>query len=209
MFKLVPVFAIAAIAAFGNPTINDAAVDTGSAPAGASSAQDFVIDGLHSSVLFRVQHLKAAPFYGRFNAIEGRFCVDPEDLDESFFEVTIPVDSVDTANEKRDDHLKSGDFFAAKEFPKITLKSTAVEKAGADRYTVTADLTLRGETHPVTVDVVHTGTAEISERFGLRCGYEATFTFDRTRFGMDFYADQGVLGTDVKVTVAVEGMLPK
>ncbi|MEO0481270.1 MAG: YceI family protein [Planctomycetota bacterium] len=174
-----------------------------------ADGQRFQIDPSHSTVLFRVQHLKSAPFYGRFNEISGEFTIDSEDPENSSLQVTIPVASIDSNNGKRDEHLRSSDFFSAKEFDTITLRSTSVEKASEESYRVTGELTLRGETRELVFVVNHTGTAELSPNFGLRSGYETTFTIDRTDYGMDYYAEQGVLGKDVQITVAIEGMIPR
>ena len=174
----------------------------------ARAAQEFEIDPTHSSVLFRIDHLQAARFWGRFNAIEGGFRFDPEAPDESFVRITIPVDGVDTGNENRDRHLKSQDFFSAVEFPDITFESTKIERVGEDAYRVTGDLTIRGQTKEITAGAQHTGTADVNPRFGLRSGYEATFEIDRTEFGVSWGAENDMLGRVVRIVIALEGKLP-
>ncbi len=173
------------------------------------SAQEFVIDGGHSSVLYRIKHLSASPFWGRFNEVSGSLRVDDDKLDESFIRVEVPTASVDSNDENRDKHLRSQDFFAAKEFPKLTFESSKIEKTGDDTYRVTGDLTLRGKSKELTFEAKHTGTAKVMDRFGLRCGYEATLEFDRTEFGITYGAKGGVLGETVRVVIAIEGKLPK
>lgn len=194
---LLTVGALAAL--FSAPTLTDAEART------LADGEVFQIDAAHSSVLFKVTHLSVAPFYGRFNALEGSFRVDSKSPENSMFEVRIPADSIDSNNERRDGHLKSPDFFAAKEHPTITLKSTKVEKKADDVYRVTADLTIRGKTESIEFDAHHSGTAKVNDTFGLRSGYHATFTIDRTKFGVNYAANSKVLSNDVEITVAVEG----
>jgi polyisoprenoid-binding protein YceI len=162
------------------------------------------IDPVHSSAVFRVIHLEAAAFWGRFNDISGQLAIDAKDLEHSSIAVTIRTDSVDTGNDDRDKHLRSQDFFAATEFPEATFASTKIEAAGADRYRVTGDLELRGTKKSITFEAVHTGTAEVSKRFGKRSGYEATFEIDRTDFGISYGAADGALGKLVRLIIAVE-----
>jgi polyisoprenoid-binding protein YceI len=92
-------------------------------------ADTFKIDPVHSSVIFSIKHLGVTDFYGRFNDVSGTVVFDKADPSKSSVEVTVPVESVDTKNEKRDQHLKSPDFFNAKQFPMIIFKSE-VETSG-------------------------------------------------------------------------------
>ena len=167
-------------------------------------AEAWKIDPGHSSAIFRVQHLKAAPFYGRFNSISGSFSLG--EGDGAMVEVEIATDSVDSGNVQRDKHLKNTDFFSAKEFPKLTFKSKSMKKVGADEYEVVGDLTLRGKTREIQVMAQHTGTAEVHPRFGKRTGVETTFTIDRSDFGIDYGLEGDVLGDEVRITIALEGM---
>lgn len=177
-------------------------------PAVKRTAEELEVDGAHSSALFRVQHMGAAPFWGQFTEISGRLKIDDDHLDESFVRVEIPTESVETRAADRDRHLKGQDFFSAKEFPALTFESKKVEKAGKGRYRISGDLTLRGKTKAVTLDAEHTGTAEISPRFGLRSGYEATFEIDRTDYGINYGADNGALGKTVRIVIALECKRP-
>ena len=158
-----------------------------------------------SSALFRIKHLDAAYFYGRFNEITGTFKVDDQDLDKSYVRIEIPTESVDSNNEARDKHLKSQDFFSAKEFPTITFKSTKIEKVGDDSYKVTGELTFRGVTKTITFGAQHTGTGEVNPRFGLRSGYEATLEIKRSEFGVKYGLEGSVLADAVRLIVALEG----
>lgn len=169
--------------------------------------QTFAIDPGHSSAVFRVMHLGTSPFWGRFNEVTGEIAIDADDLKNSSVKVEIPVGSIDTNNEQRDGHLKSAEFFSAREFPTLTFVSTKIVRKKDDLFHITGDLTLRGKTKEVTVPAQYFGTNEINERFGTRTGWEAQFELDRTDFGINYGAENNVLGTTVEVTLALEGVL--
>ncbi len=176
-----------------------------SAPlAGTALAAPYTVDNSHSSVLFKVSHFGIAPFWGRFNKVEGTFDFDPANASASKLSFSIDVNSIFTAEKKRDDHLKSPDFFSAKQFPRITFVSTAV-KAGAkpNTYAVTGDITIRGTKKTITVELTKTG--EGKDPYGAeRVGFEGSFTINRLDYGVSFAPDG--LGKDVTVLIAVEGV---
>ncbi|GJM25274.1 MAG: polyisoprenoid-binding protein [Phycisphaerae bacterium] len=165
-------------------------------------ADEYTIDGGHSSILFRVMHKKSAPFYGRFNAVSGTFSIDA-DPSKSSFDVTVKTDSIDSNNKKRDGHLKSPDFFNALEFPTLSFKSTKVEAGKEGALKVTGDLTCHGVTKSITIDVAITGSNEGPR--GASKGIETIFTIKRSEFGMSYGLEGGMLGDDVKIIVALEG----
>jgi polyisoprenoid-binding protein YceI len=169
----------------------------------AVSAETFAVDTAHSSVVFGVKHMNVSNFYGRFNRMTGTFTLDDADAAGSAIEITIETESIDTANEKRDAHLKSADFFNSREFSKITFKSTKVESAGAEKFKVTGDLNLHGVTKSITVDVERTGKGS-DGRGGVRCGIETRFTIKRSDYGMDYMLN-GV-GDEVSLIVSLEGI---
>lgn len=174
------------------------------APAPAHAASDFKVDGGHSSVVYKINHLGVSNFYGRFNAIDGEFTFDAAAPESAKINVTIKADSIDSGNGQRDGHLKSPDFFNVKQFPEITFKSTGVKKAG-DGFELTGDLTLLGQTKPITATLVHVGEKDAGARFGYRSGLEARFKINRGDFGMKYMIDNGGLGAEVEVVVALEG----
>ena len=96
----------------------------------------YTVDTNHSSVLFRIQHLGAAYFWGRFNEVSGSLLVDHESPANSSVRITVPASSIDTGNKGRDEHLRGPDFFDARQFPNIEFESTKVKKAraGVARY---------------------------------------------------------------------------
>ena len=165
-------------------------------------ADTFKIDPVHSSMAFSVKHLGVSDFYGRFNDISGQVVFDKDDPSKNSVEVTIPTESIDTKNEKRDQHLKSPDFFNAKQFPTIVFKSKSVEGSG-DTYKATGDLTLHGVTKPLTLEIKRGPEAKGMED-EIRAGGETRFTIKRSDFGMNFM--QGALGDEVTVFLSLEGV---
>lgn len=160
----------------------------------------FKLDPVHSSLLFKVKHLGVSYSYGRFNEMDGQIVWDSADPSKSTFSVTVKTSSVDTANAKRDEHLRSPDFFDAKQFPTLSFKSTSVKPAGENKYEVTGDLTIRGVTKPITVTLEHVGVN--SGQRGTKTGFDGQFTINRQDFGVA-YMPQGI-GNDVTILVALE-----
>lgn len=187
---------VGAIAA-GRP---EAAAPAKAAPIGEGA---FTVDAVHSAVIYRVKHLNVSQSYGRFNDISGTFNFDAAKPEASSLDVTVKTESVDSGNEKRDAHLKSQDFFSAKEFPEISFKGKSFKKVADDKFDVQGDLTLHGVTKPLTVSVNVVGTGP-GMRGGEVAGIEARFTVKRTDFGVNYMAGKG-LGEDVDMIVSLEG----
>jgi len=168
----------------------------------ANAADTFKVDPVHSSVVFSVQHLGVTNFYGRFNDISGTVAFDKNNPWKSSVELSVPVEGLDTHNAKREQSLKSPDYFDAKQFPTITFKSTKVEGSG-DTLKVSGDLTIHGVTKPLTVDFKKGG--EGKGVFGeMRGGGETRFTIKRSDFGMNF--EQGEIGDEVNIILSLEGI---
>ncbi len=167
-------------------------------------SETYTIDPVHSAVIFRINHAGVSNFYGRFNGIEGSFTV--AEGGTGSVSVTIPVESVDTANEKRDDHLKGPDFFSAEQFPEITFKSDALKSVGGNKYEAKGTLTMHGVSKEVTVALERIGTKDLGEKFGYRTGFEGTVTVKRSDFGMKYGIDMGMLGDEVKLILGIEGL---
>ena len=166
-----------------------------------AAKETFNIDSVHSTAIFRVQHLGAGNFYGRFNELEGTIDWDAEAGPS--FDVSIKIESVDSGNEALDRHLKNPDFFDAKQFPTMTFKSTGVKKMG-DNWKVTGEMTMHGVTKAVEVDMEFVGRADVGR--GDRIGFETTFTVKRSDFGMKWGVENGALGDATKIIVSLEGI---
>jgi polyisoprenoid-binding protein YceI len=169
--------------------------------ADAASAQEYVVDPAHSSANFKISHLGLSWVFGRFNELTGNFIIDPADATKSSFAMTIKADTVDTNNAKRDEHLRSPDFFNSKQFPTLSFKSTAV-KAMKEGYQVTGDLTLHGVTKPVTFNLLGGRTAEFPKGM-QRTGYTTELMIKRSDFGMDKMLE--AIADDVHLAVSFEG----
>ncbi len=175
------------------------------APAPVVQGRDgaFTIDDVHSCALFRVQHFHAGQFWGRFNNIAGSFTLS-QDPSKMAFDVSIETDSVDSGNTKLDSHLKSPDFFNAKEFPTMVFKSTACTKNADGTFALTGDLTIKGVTKSVNAVIEVTGWGFDMGR-GARAGAEARFKINRSDFGVSYGVENGALGNETTVIVGLEG----
>jgi polyisoprenoid-binding protein YceI len=172
------------------------------ASAVADDATWFTVDPIHSSIIFGVNHLGVSTFYGRINNPAGEFHVSLGDPGASSFSISAKTQNVDTNNDGRNQHLKSGDFFDAKQFADITFKSTSVARTGKATFAVTGDLTLHGVTKPINIMIEHIGTKET--RMGVRSGFTANFTIKRSDFGMNYMV--GAIGDEVTLMIGIEGV---
>ncbi|MEE8393765.1 MAG: YceI family protein [Rhodospirillales bacterium] len=172
-------------------------------PASAGAAERYVIDvaSSHFYAGFKISHLGLSNIHGRFNKISGEILFDSDNPEKSRINVTVDTSSVDTNLVKRDNHLRSPDFFNVLEFPAMTFLSTKAEKTGENTGTVTGDLTIIGVTRSVTFDVTlnkagpHPTKKEISA-----VGFSATGMIKRSDFGMKF----GIGGIGDEVTLILE-----
>ena len=142
----------------------------------------WTVDASHSSVEFKVKHMMVSTVRGRFGELEGTIEAAP-DYKDSAVRGSIQAASIDTNEPKRDEHLRSADFFDVENHPTIEFASTRIEHAARGDYRVTGDLTMHGETHPVTLDVTVHGVTRDSEGRD-RVGLEARGTLNRSDFGL-------------------------
>lgn len=165
----------------------------------------YTIDPTHSRIGFSARHAMVTKVRGAFNEFEGKAFLDGDDPEKSSASVTIKAASIDTRNDQRDGHLRTNDFLDAPNFPDITFVSNAVEQVDDDTYRLTGDLTIKGVTHPLSIDLEYNGAAR--DPFGnLRVGLEGSVVVRRKDYGMTWNATLetgGVLVSD-KVTLEVE-----
>lgn len=166
------------------------------------AVSSYEIDSVHSSVIFRAKHKGVAYVYGRFNEFSGNITLDKDDTSKSKVDFQVKTESIDSANAKRDQHLRSPDFFNAKQFPVLTFKSTEVSaKAGQENMLeVTGDFNLHGVKKSITIDVEITG--EKKSQADEIIGFLTTFEIKRSEYGFDF-ALEGV-DDEIQITVSVE-----
>jgi polyisoprenoid-binding protein YceI len=170
-----------------------------------AATETFVFDKSHTAVGFRIRHWLTR-VEGRFREYDGKIWLDRQNAAASKVDLIIQTASIDTGQERRDNHLRSADFFDAEKFPTITFKSTKVQAKGKDLYEVTGDLTMHGVTKTVVVPVRHTGFINLGKQ--EKAGFEITFPINRKDYGITWNrtADQGgaMLGDDVEINILVE-----
>lgn len=168
----------------------------------AAAAGTYAVDSGHSTIVFRIERMGLSHQFGTFNDVSGTLTIGANASD-STVAIEVATDSVFTANKKRDTHLKSPDFFDAKQFPKITFTSTKIEAAGDGKVNVTGDLSMHGVTKPITIPLEMIG-ADKDPWGGFRAGFVGTVTIQRSAFDITFMADS--LSDDVELTLAVEAI---
>ena len=173
-----------------------------------SQAATWKSDPTHASVQFAVSHLMVSTVRGTFDTFDVTATIDENDVSRSSVEATIEVASVNTRNEKRDDHLKGADFFDVATHPTLTFKSKAVEKVQDNAYKVTGDLTLMGVTQEVVLEVTGSPKAMKDPWGNSRVGGTATTTINRTDYGLKYNSvlDSGgvAIGEEVEITIDIE-----
>ena len=192
---------LAPLMAFAPHSSQDAAAPT--------SASAITMDPIHSMAIFRVQHLGAGYFYGRFNELTGTATWPLDDSAAPTFDVTAEVKKVDTGSEKLDGNLQGPNFFNQAEFPTIQFKSKSAERVGERHWKVKGDLTLRGVTKEIEVDCTVSGVGKGPT--GQKVGFECMFTIMRADYGMKWgiEAPKGALGNEVRMTISLEGDVAK
>jgi polyisoprenoid-binding protein YceI len=178
---------------------------TASAPALTELTGTYTLDPAHSRIGFVARHAMVTKVRGSFDEFAGTAVLDGANPANSRVEVTIDAASIDTRNAQRDEHLRSNDFLAMQEYPKITFASTGVREAGETTFEVTGDLTIKGVTNEITIPFEFEGAAK--DPFGnQRVGFEGSATINRRDYGVTWNAaleGGGVLVSD-KVTLEFE-----
>lgn len=175
-------------------------------------ASELKVDSAHSSISFEVKHLVVATVHGSFTDFDGTINQDEKDMTKSTVNFTVKADSINTANAKRDEHLKSADFFDVQKFPEAKFVSTTVKKSGKDKYQLEGDLTIHGVTKKAKFDVHYLGKNK--DPWGTeKTVFQASTEFDRKDFGLTWnktLEKGGVLvGEKVKLIVELETAPPK
>lgn len=192
MNKFIRLFAGAALAAAG--AVSDPAF----------AADDYLIDGAHTQLMFEVDRFGFTNTIGTFAEVEGVIRLDEKKPAKSSVEATIKVASVKSDNEEREGHVKGPHWLDAEKFPVMTFKSTGVVLEGEDAAKVTGDLTLHGVTAPVTLDVKlrKIGDDPVTNR--KAAGFSVRGSLDRTAFGIN--TATGLIGTEVTILIEALGV---
>jgi polyisoprenoid-binding protein YceI len=174
----------------------------------AAATSNWQVDPAHTAAQFSVRHLAISTVRGQFKNVSGTVVLDESDVTKSKVDITIDTTTVDTGEPKRDGHLKSPDFFDVAKFPTMTFKSKKVEQAGAGKLKITGDLTIRGVTKEVVLDVDGPSAAVKDPWGNQRAAANATTKVNRQDFGVKWNAtmDNGgvVVGDEVSITIDVE-----
>ncbi len=167
----------------------------------------YKIDPNHTDVIASWSHFGFSNPIAHFGKVDGFITYDPAKVGDSKVEVTIPLAGLNSHVEAFDEHLRSDDFFDAANHPNITFKSTSVKSAGKDKLAVTGDLTIKGITRSVTLDVTinKLGMQPMAKREAA--GFEATTTIKRSDFGVGKYAPN--VSDEVKISITTEAIVPK
>ncbi len=173
----------------------------------AATRTTWTIDPAHSHVGFSVRHMMISTVKGRFGEISGTIVLDDDDLSASSVEAALGVGSIDTREPQRDAHLRSADFFDAAQFPTITFKSRRVAASTPGTLAVTGDLTIKGVTREVVLEVIEEGRGK-DPWGGERAGFTAHTTINRRDYGLTYnqvLETGGVLvGEEIKISLDVE-----
>ena len=177
----------------------------------ALAAETYTFDKSHTEILFGWSHLGNSTQHAEFRDLDGNVTLDPDDPANSKIDVTIKADSIDTGVAPFDEHIKSADFFEVEAYPEIRFVSTSVEPTGGDTAKVTGDLTIKGETKPVTMEVVlnYMGEHQLAgmnpEYAGKDvAGFTAAATILRSDFGLGMFVP--LVGDEVSITINTELM---
>jgi polyisoprenoid-binding protein YceI len=167
-----------------------------------AATSDWQIDPAHSAAQFAVKHLAISTVRGAFTSVKGSVQFDDKDITKSTVDVTIDVNSVDTRVAARDKDLRSDHFFDADHFPTITFKSKRVEQVAPGKLKITGDLSIRGTTKEVVLDV-DGPTAPIKDPWGnQRIGVNASAKITRQDFGITY--GPGMIGDEISITIDAE-----
>jgi polyisoprenoid-binding protein YceI len=178
------------------------------ATAGISLAELYQIDRGHSTVAFSIRHLVSRTT-GKFTQFEGTINYDPATPKKTTVEATIQTASIDTENQRRDDHLRGADFFDVEKYPQITFKSTSAEQKG-EMILVTGDLTMHGKTKSIKMPVEILGLGKHPRRGTPLGGFETELRLLCSDYGVNSYENfASVLGDEVKVTITIEAGKPR
>ena len=171
--------------------------------------QRFEIDRTHSRVGFAVRHMGVATVRGEFRDFEGHLLLNTADITKSTVSIVIRTATIDTGNERRDNHLRSDDFFNAEQYPTITFESRRVEQ-GADGYVLVGDLTIRDVVKEVHIPFELNGPITLDGR--QRLGAEGSVQVNRKDFKLmwnNMVEGVNVVSDDVRIELAIEAATPR
>src|SRR5713226_3286092 len=175
-------------------------------------AMSWSVDPMHTQVEFSAKHMGIMTVKGQITGVQAVINFNEDDFTASSVEATIDARSLSTHDERRDAHLTSPDFLDVEQFPKIAFKSSRIERAAHDQYTMTGDLTIRGVTRPVSLEVVYSGQAK-DPMGNMHAGFSAYTTINRKDWGLNWnmaLETGGLLvGDQIKIALEIEALKPE
>lgn len=167
-------------------------------------ATTWLVDKAHSKLGFEITHLMVSDVEGSFKNFDAKITASKEDFTDAVIELTADVASVNTDNEKRDQHLTSEDFFDAAKYPKLTFKSTSIKKVSGNKYQVAGNLTFHGVTKPVTLDAVLRGVITNPQSKKTIAGFKVSGTIKRSDFNFGTKYPNAMLSDEVVLNANTE-----
>jgi len=168
-----------------------------------AQSSEWQIDPAHTTVAFTVRHLGISNVHGRFTRVSGSAALDDKDITKSSVSATIEVASIDTGNDNRDNDLRSPNYFDAGQFSTIIFKSKSIAKNGDNKLKIVGDLTIKGMTKEITLDV-DGPSAPLKVGPNQRRGLYASATVNRKDFGVGTKAPAAMIGEEIKIELDVE-----
>jgi len=169
-------------------------------------AHEWKTDPIHTGILFEIHHIYST-VRGHFSDFTGDVFFDPENLDKSKFDFVVKVDSINTNNGKRDNHLRSNDFFAAGQFPVMTFKSSRVYHADGNKYILEGKMTIKDVTKNMVLEFIYWGQKENPfKKNEVVAGFDTRFNINRLDYhiGDGKFYKMGVVGKDVDILITLE-----
>ncbi len=168
----------------------------------------WIVDKSHSSIGFSAKHMMFTTVRGSFTNFDGTVNIDEQNPQNSSVEVTVQLDSITTNDDKRDGHLRSPDFFHVEQHPTMTFKSTSIEGSDSNHFKLHGDLTIKGETHPIVLNVTKEGAGKHPFTGGQVLAYSAEGTINRKDWGLNWNvaleAGGWLVSDQIKLTIEAE-----
>lgn len=183
-----------------------AAALAGAATAAHAESITYTMDPAHTQVVAQWNHFGFSNPTIHFGQVDGTVTYDPENVEASSVQVTIPLSGMDSGVEAFNEHLRTADFFDIAQHPEVTFRSTSVKALGADRMRVTGDLTMHGITRPVDLAVTVNGVGTHAMTGQPAAGFDAEATILRSDFGLDMYAP--TVSDEIKLRITTEATIP-
>ncbi|HEY4112278.1 YceI family protein [Puia sp.] len=172
--------------------------------AASTFAQEWNMDKAHSQINFGITHMGINEVGGTFGSVTAKFTSTKDDFSDAAIELTADVNTINTGNEQRNNHLKTDAFFDAAKFGTLSFKSTGFKKVSDKTYQLTGDLTLHGVTKPVTLTAVFNGTITNPSNKKTVAGFKVTGTIKRTDFGIGNTFPTAMLSDEVVLVANTE-----